>query len=145
MQCITTIHSISPKYAKISRLEHPDKIFQHRRHGPLQNLGQNRSAQTQLKMGRTFHRHQSHRTRILSSDLRGRTRSPQLLEHQASSEVLPISCQRPPPGSQISIKKHGPLEFNSSTQDSFRSRNSIGYLEYQLFFVYSNSKARQIE
>jgi len=45
-------------------------------------------------MGRTFHRHQSHRTRILSTDLLGRTRSPQLLEHQASSEVLPISCQK---------------------------------------------------
>ena len=45
-------------------------------------------------MERTLHRHQSHRTRILSTDLRGRTQSPQLLEHRTSSEVLPISCQK---------------------------------------------------
>ena len=49
---------------------------------------------TQLKMGRTLHRHQSHRTRILSTDLCGRTGSPQLLEHRASLEVLLISCQK---------------------------------------------------
>ena len=96
-------------------------------------------------MEMTFHRHQSHRTRILSTDLRGRTRSPQLLEHRTSSKVLPISCQRPPPGYQISIKKHRPSEFNSSSQDSFRSGNSIGYLEYQPFFVHSKSKAWRIE
>ena len=35
----------------------------------------------------------SHGTRILSTDLHGRTRSPQLLEHQATLEVLPITCQ----------------------------------------------------
>jgi hypothetical protein len=51
-------------------------------------------------MGRTFHRHQSHRTRILSTDLLGRTRSPQLLEHRAPSEVLSVSCQKT--SSQIS-------------------------------------------
>ena len=45
-------------------------------------------------MGRTLHRHQNHRTRILSTNLCGWTRSPQLLEHRASSEVLPISCQK---------------------------------------------------
>ena len=145
MQCTATINPISPKHAKISRSQHPDKIFQRWRHGPLQNPRRDRPPQTQLKMGRTFHRHQSHRTVILSTDLRGRTGSPKFLEHRASSEVLPISCQRPPPGFQISIKKHGPSEFNSSTQDSFRSRNSIGYLEYQPFFVHSKSKARRIE
>src|SRR6185503_9429223 len=96
-------------------------------------------------MGRTFHRHQSHRTGILSTDLRGRTGSPKFLEHRASSEVQPISCHTTPPGFQISIKKHGPSELNSSNQDSFRNRNSIGYLEYQPFFVHSKSKARRIE
>ena len=75
------------------------------------------------------------RTRILPTDLRGRTRSPQLMEHGASQEVLCISCQRPPPGFQFSIKKHDPSEFNSNTQDSFSSRISTGYLEYQNFIV----------
>ena len=84
MQCIATINSISPKHAKISRSQHPDKIFQRRRHGPPQNPRWDRPSQTQLKMGRTFHRHQSHGTRILSTDLHGRTRSPQLLEHRTS-------------------------------------------------------------
>ena len=92
MQCTTTINLILSKHVKISRSQHPDKIFQCQRHGPQQDPRRDRPPQTQLKMGRTFHRHQSHGTRILSTDLRGRTRSPQLLEHRASSEVLPISC-----------------------------------------------------
>ena len=45
-------------------------------------------------MERTFRHHKSHRTRILLTDLCGRTRSPQLLEHRTSSKVLPISCQK---------------------------------------------------
>ena len=94
MQCTPTINPVYPKHAKISRSQHPVKIFQHRRHGPPQNTRRDRPPQTKLKKGRTFHRHQSHRTRILSTDLHGRTRSPQLLEHRASSEVLPISCQK---------------------------------------------------
>ena len=142
-------------------------------------------------MGRTFHRHQSHRTRILSTDLRGRTGSPQLLEHRASSKVLPISCQKA--SSWISNFNKGTWSFEvqfkhpRQLQESlllrlpriptflcslkvkgtanrvvgakshklcgprdklstfFRSHNSIGYLEYQPFFVHSKSKARRIE
>ena len=142
-------------------------------------------------MGRTLHHHQSHRTRILSTDLRGRTRSPQLLEHRTFSKVLPISCQKA--SSRISNfnretwsfevqfkqprqlresllhrlpriptflcslkvkgmanrvvgdKGHDPSVFNSNIQDSFRSRYSFNYLEYQPFFVHSKSKARRIE
>ena len=60
-------------------------------------------------------------------------------------KFYPWAVKWPPPKFQISIKKHGLLEFNSSPQDSFRSRNSIGYLEYQPFFVHSKSKARRIE
>ena len=142
MQCTPAINSVSPKHAKISRSEHPVKIFQHQRHGPPQNTRRDRPPQTQLKMGRTLHHHQSHRTRILSTDLCGRTGSPQLLEHQASSEVLPISCQRPPPGFQISIKKHGPSEVQFKHP---KTASGIGYLEYQPFFVHSKSKARRIE
>ena len=94
MQCTPAINSVSPKHVKISRSQHLVKIFQHQRHGPPQNTRRDRPPQTQLKMGRTLHRHQSHRTGILSTNLRGWTRSPQLLEHRASSEVLPISCQK---------------------------------------------------
>ena len=115
MQCTPAINSVSPKHAKISRSQHLVKIFQHQRHGPPQNTRRDRPPQTQLKMGRTLHHHKSHMTRILSTDLHGRTRSPQLLEHRASSKVLPISYQRSPPGFQISIKKHDPSEFNSVT------------------------------
>ena len=142
-------------------------------------------------MGRTLHRHQSHRTRILSTDLHGRTRSPQLLEHRASSEVLPISCQKAssqtsnfnketwslgvqfkhPRQLQESLpyrlpqiptflcslkvkgttnrvvraKGHEPCGPRDKFSTFFRSRNSIGYVEYQPFFVYSKSKARRIE
>ena len=96
-------------------------------------------------MGRTFHRYQSHRTMILSTDLCGRTESPQPLEHRASSEVLPISCQEATSRTSNFNKETWFSEFNSSTQDSFRSRNSIGYLKYQPFFVHSKSKAWRIE
>ena len=142
-------------------------------------------------MGRTFHCHKSHRTRILLTDLRGRTRSPQLLEHRASSEVLPISCQKA--SSRISnfnkgtwsfgvqfkhprqlqesllhqlpriptflcslkvkdtanrvvgAKGHEPCGPRDKSSTFFRSRYSIGYLEYQPFFVHSKSKARRIK
>ena len=124
----------------------------------------------------------SHRTRILPTNLRGRTRSPQLMEHRASQEVLPISCQRLPPGFQSSIRKHErqlmesiihrlsriptflcslkvkgtanrvveakghePCGPRDKLSTFFRSRYSIGYLEYQPFFVHSESKARRIE
>ena len=132
MQHISTINSVSPKHC-----------YDHNIQTRSFNIGDMVLRRIQDETG--LHKLNSRWEGSLPTDLRGRTRSPQLMEHRASQEVLPISCQRLPPGFQSSIKKHDPSEFNSSTQDSFRSRYSIDYLEYQSFFVHSKSKARRIE